>query len=77
LKYAVPSLPRVAVVMSSEGDRSEGVYGRPSRLPFYKHYSVKPLTKNYPIDPTWAWEACGSKIITGGGITRDTVLTIH
>lgn len=53
---------------SSELNRSRVVYGRDTRLPFFKEVSVRPLSRDFPIDPVWAWESCGSKIITNGAI---------
>lgn len=49
----------------TRGIRSQQVYGHPTHLPFYQYYPLK-VIKNYPIDPSWAWESCASKIITGG-----------
>jgi hypothetical protein len=52
--------------MSTE--RTELIYGRRVPLPFYQYYNPTKLQKTYPVDPSWAWESCGSKIITNGMI---------
>lgn len=41
------------------------MYGA-GHLPFFEAYVLRPLPRGYPVDPSWAWESCGSKIITNG-----------
>lgn len=52
--------------MSTPKDRSRLIYGSGAPLPFFQSYALRPLPKSYPVDPAWAWESCGSKIITNG-----------